>query len=68
MGFEKKKVYHWESNSMKMMGYLQLNVIDDYNSHTNQTDIADQLRGQYRLDDWMRHKNGGGQFLSGRLE
>ena len=41
---------------MKMMGYLRLNVIDDYNNNMNQVDIADQLRGQYRPDRWMRHK------------
>ncbi len=40
---------------MKMMGHLWLNVIDNYNGHMNQTDIADQLRGQYQPDVWMRH-------------
>jgi hypothetical protein len=53
---KKRKVYHREANEMKMMGYLRLNVIDEYNNHMNGTDIADQLRGQYRPDHWMRHK------------
>jgi hypothetical protein len=53
---KKRKVYHRESNSMKMMGYLRLNVIDEYNNNMNNVDIADQLRGQYRPDFWMRHK------------
>ena len=50
---KKRKVFQQEANQMKMMGYLRLNVIDDYNSNMNQVDIADQLRGQYRPDRWM---------------
>jgi hypothetical protein len=53
---KKSKVFQQEANQMKMMGYLQLNFIDDYNSNMIQVDIADQLRGQYRPDCWMRHK------------
>ena len=53
---KKRKVFHHESNAMKEMKYLRLNIIDEYNSHMNQTDIADQLRGQYRPDAWMRNK------------
>jgi hypothetical protein len=54
---KKRKVYDRMSNSMKMVGYLRLNVIDDYNNNMNNVDIApDQLRGQYRPDFWMRHK------------
>ncbi len=41
---------------MKEMKYLCLNVIEEYNSHMNQTDIADQLRGQYLPDAWMCNK------------
>lgn len=53
---KKRQVYHRESNSMRAMGYLRLNVIDEYNNRMNQTDVADQLRGQYRPDVWMRHQ------------
>ncbi len=45
------------SNSIQqkaMMKYLCLNVIEDYNQQMNLTDIANQLRGNYRLDRWMR--------------
>ena len=39
-----------------MMKYLRLNVIEEYNNHMNATDIADQLRGNYRPDRWMRQR------------
>ncbi len=39
-----------------VMKYLQLNVIKEYNNHMNSTDIADQLRGNYRPDRWMRQR------------
>ena len=38
------------------MAHLRLNVIDDYNSNMNGTDVADQLRGVYRPDHWMRNR------------
>lgn len=54
---KQRKVYHQESRKMRMMSYLRLNVIDDYNNKMNNVDIADQLRGHHRPDHcWMRHK------------
>jgi hypothetical protein len=53
---KKRKVFHREMNAMKEMGYLWLNVIDDYNLNMNAVDVADQLCGIYRPDHWMRHK------------
>ncbi len=38
------------------MKYLCLNVIEEYNMNMNATDIADQLRGNYRPDHWMRQR------------
>jgi hypothetical protein len=39
-----------------MMKHLRFNVIEDYNQHMNSTNIADQLRGNYRPDQWMRQR------------
>ena len=34
--------------------FLRLSVNDSYNMNMNNVDIADQLRGNYRTDRWMR--------------
>jgi hypothetical protein len=48
----------WSAAAQKraMMNYLRLNVIEDYNMRMNSTDIADQLRGNYRPDLFMRQR------------
>jgi hypothetical protein len=48
----------WDANKKKksLIKFLRLNVIEDYNMNMNSTDIADQLRGVYRPDHWMRHR------------
>ncbi len=46
------------------MKYLCLNAIEDYNHHMNSADIADQLRGSYRPDRWMRQRTWWWVFFS----
>jgi hypothetical protein len=53
---KEKKVWSDELKKKALMKYLRLNVIDDYNNNMNSTDIADQLRGSYRPDRWMRQR------------
>ena len=51
-----RKVWSTAVQKMAMMKYLRLNVIEEYNNNMNSTDIADQLRGNYRPDRWMRQR------------
>jgi hypothetical protein len=53
---KEKKVWSDGLQKKALMKYLRLNVIDDYNNNMNSTDIADQLRGSYRPDRWMRQR------------
>ncbi len=39
-----------------MMRFLRPKIIDDYNTQMNGVDIADQLRNQYWVDQWMRKR------------
>jgi len=50
------KVWDTTAQQRAIMKYLRLNVIEDYYHHMNSTDIADQLRGSYRPDRWMRQR------------
>jgi hypothetical protein len=51
-----KKVWSEEAHRKAFVKFLRLNVIDEYNNKMNSTDIADQLRGVYRPDHWMRNR------------
>jgi hypothetical protein len=53
---KKRQVWSASIQQMAMMKYLCLNIIEDYNQHMNSMDIADQFRGNYRPDRWMRKR------------
>ena len=52
----KKMVYNRETGVMDVMRFLWMNNIDKYNSEMGHVDIADQLRGTYRMDHWVRNR------------
>ena len=40
---------------MRVMKFLRLNLNDDYNFGMGGANVANQLRGAYRFDKWMRN-------------
>jgi hypothetical protein len=53
---KKKKVFDSHAQRSINMSFLRPEVTDMYNNDMNNVDIADQLRGTYRLDRWMRKR------------
>ena len=51
-----KKVYNVDTWGVENLTFLRLNQIDDYNNTIGGVDIADQLRGTYRPDHWLRNR------------
>ena len=50
-----RSVYDRSKGEMAVMKFLRLNINDDYNYGMGGADIADQLRGSYRFDHWLRN-------------
>ena len=49
-----RKVYDRTKGKMKNIKFHRLNVNDDYDFGMGGTDVADQIRGSYRFDHWLR--------------
>ena len=52
----KKNVYNVDSGEVEELKFLRLNNIDKYNKEMGNVDLADQLRGTYRLDKSTRNR------------
>ena len=52
----KKPVYNVDSGKIEKLSFLRMNHIDAYNREMGNVDVADQLRGNYRFDHWLRNR------------
>ena len=53
---KERNVYNVDSGMMEKLYFLRMNHIDCYNHTMGNVDVADQLRGVYRLDYWVRNR------------
>ena len=51
-----KQVYNVDTGKVESLCFLRMNTIDNYNKTMGNVDIADQLRGSYRVDHWIRNR------------
>jgi len=51
-----KIVFDKKEEKRVQLRFLRCKVNDDYNNGMNGVDMADQLRGSYRIDRWMRKR------------
>jgi Transposase IS4 len=65
---KERAVYDPKREKNVPLKFLRLNINNDYNLDMGHVDLADQLRGNYRMDHWQRQFNGGGPFGYGDLE
>ena len=53
---ERERVWSITDQELQTMKFLRHEFIEMYNKFMNSTDIADQLRNNYRPDHWMRQR------------
>ena len=51
-----RKVWSKQHKKKVDVPFYRLNVLDYHNFNMNNVDIADQLKSQYRWDNWMRKR------------
>ena len=53
---KKNMVYNIDTDKVQALKLLRLNQIGKYNNGIGDVNVADQLRGVYRLDHWLRNR------------
>ena len=53
-------VYNVDTQRTEGMKFLRLDHINKYNNEMGGVDLADQLKGSYGVNTWLRNQNGGG--------
>ena len=48
-------VYNVDTGKVEALKLLRLNQIDKYNNVMGGVNVADQIRGVYKLDRWVRN-------------
>jgi hypothetical protein len=58
-----REVYNVDTGRKEVLRFLRLNFINNYNHTMGHVDVADQLRGSYRIDIWIRNRKWWWSFL-----
>ena len=53
---KERSVYNVDTGKDETLKFLRMCNIDEYNQTMANVDIADQLRGSYRFDHWLRNR------------
>ena len=53
---KERLVYNVDTGKSEILRFLRMCNIDEYNRTMGNVDIADQLRGSYRFDHWLRNR------------
>ena len=61
-------MYNVDTHVTETLKFLRLNQIDTYNNTMGDVDLADQLRGLYRPDVWVRNRKWWWAIFFGHLE
>ena len=51
-----RQVFSYATGQQEDLQFLRLKHIDEYNTNMGDVDLADQLRGAYRFDRWVRNR------------
>ena len=52
---KERPIFNVDTGQTEILQFLRMNHIDGYNTTMGNVDVADQLRGNYRIDRWIRN-------------